>query len=1079
MSKAGKRVRYINFNQTNGSPDKFRTALGRFWTNGTSGMNYGVDFPEKLSPFYASVGPTETVAKTTDCPFVHRSNRLSITPNPNLFAGINAKESFKVFLNGGVLAAAAFSPYNNLTAEEFEQFSRFFEIEVTEPDPQRPGSVRLLTFKGLLGFCKPPKVEQQPQQESLPEADVPHALMMEVGESDDPYFEIDDLIHRQTEDPEYVGDDIVGQPELVEDDPEPEEPQPRPQPQPIPPVREVQFGECCDMTFEIMTPFSPAALEHFDAQNNVTFGGLTFGYNYTNDVYKTFEKNPSVEEKDLPNLYLTLTDGNAGRFIRTATSRDVCDTSVDHILETTTGYRYLLSTAGVTRRMPEVNRYAQFFPYQADLQFTTDREAQFADSLAARKMDGILLRRIHEGPFRNTFCKDPFPRRGLEDRVTRVVSSQVVEADVSTKKVQTRGNVYNQQIAEIDFCKWFEGTEDCVVSTAVPSILDEDTKFFAPTPAKSPGSIDSADISVPAADPSHDSYMISERFTEFNLLKIMAAEYTSRNFGGYRQLLQTGVNSSETLAYKVSKWDPETYRLHKENPTSPYQPMQVIYFSNTSDVDFIHYVDTQIKYNTGYVYEVMAYEMVLGTKYQYIPSVCSDSWARQIPLDTGPVLTALSGGPIEPGLAPFLTLIRLGRQFKNGSITYEELQRELRNWTSTYHSDPTFARLPGFGTPVSCSDKEVLLKIDSTGDRLQITIGCLCNEQKAAGNEQCETDNQLPSLDLRVVSAPCIKIYTVPYFVYQGRLLEHPPVRPLVDLIPYRAVNNQILINLSNGMGVESQIPIYINEGEESVIEERLKTENYLRTKIDFRSHPGGLPPAGFEIYRMTEPPTSYQDFSGHLLAFVSTDADTGSRQAADSASFVDDLVPNQKYYYIFRTIGSDRITEGLSAPGVELTLQTLFSNPTPVYEAELVDDDGAVYLLIRVVDFDILNPPPTTKEMKRLLHVKPSLSQSLLKDYSSEPLYTTVLGVPLPITKHALNYESAHDYVRATPGGPRLGLEAESIWGKTYKVRLTSKHTCRKLDFNVKFTTEHIRQEECGNVSIVGVPYDSEEEVT
>ena len=269
-------------------------------------------------------------------------------------------------------------------------------------------------------------------------------------------------------------------------------------------------------------------------------------------------------------------------------------------------------------------------------------------------------------------------------------------------------------------------------------------------------------------------------------------------------------------------------------------------------------------------------------------------------------------------------------------------------------------------------------------------------------------------------------------------------------------------------MGVESQIPIYINEGEESVIEERLKTENYLRTKIDFRSHPGGLPPAGFEIYRMTEPPTSYQDFSGHLLAFVSTDADTGSRQAADSASFVDDLVPNQKYYYIFRTIGSDRIAPADEFPtiareltGAELTLQTLFSNPTPVYEAELVDDDGAVYLLVRVVDFDILNPPPTTKEMKRLLHVKPSLSQSLLKDYSSE------------------DYESAHDYVRATPGGPRLGLEAESIWGKTYKVRLTSKHTCRKLDFNVKFTTEHIRQEECGNVSIVGVPYDSEEEVT
>jgi hypothetical protein len=119
------------------------------------------------------------------------------------------------------------------------------------------------------------------------------------------------------------------------------------------------------------------------------------------------------------------------------------------------------------------------------------------------------------------------------------------------------------------------------------------------------------------------------------------------------------------------------------------------------------------------------------------------------------------------------------------------------------------------------------------------------------------------------------------------------------------------------------------------------------------------------------------------------------SRQSADAASFIDDMVPNQKYYYTFRTIGAGEISnrEQLHALSAEhgameimghrgfrdeFTLDYSFSNPTPVYEVELVDDDGAIYLLIRTVDFDILHPPPTSKTMNRLLHVRPSIGQAI-----------------------------------------------------------------------------------------------------
>jgi hypothetical protein len=35
------------------------------------------------------------------------------------------------------------------------------------------------------------------------------------------------------------------------------------------------------------------------------------------------------------------------------------------------------------------------------------------------------------------------------------------------------------------------------------------------------------------------------------------------------------------------------------------------------------------------------------------------------------------------------------------------------------------------------------------------------------------------------------------------------------------------------------------------------------------------------------------------------------------------------------------------------------------------------------------------------------------------------------------------------------LGVQKESTWGKKYKMRLTSKSTGKKIDFNFKFTTK------------------------
>ena len=39
-----------------------------------------------------------------------------------------------------------------------------------------------------------------------------------------------------------------------------------------------------------------------------------------------------------------------------------------------------------------------------------------------------------------------------------------------------------------------------------------------------------------------------------------------------------------------------------------------------------------------------------------------------------------------------------------------------------------------------------------------------------------------------------------------------------------------------------------------------------------------------------------------------------------------------------------------------------------------------------------------------------------------------------------------------------KLGIGEERIWGKKFKIRLTSKNSGKKVDFNLDFTTKHIK---------------------
>jgi hypothetical protein len=175
-----------------------------------------------------------------------------------------------------------------------------------------------------------------------------------------------------------------------------------------------------------------------------------------------------------------------------------------------------------------------------------------------------------------------------------------------------------------------------------------------------------------------------------------------------------------------------------------------------------------------------------------------------------------------------------------------------------------------------------------------------------------------------------------------------------------------------------------------------------------------------FEIFRVDKKPSSYADMRGKLHMTVATDVSTRTPQRANSAAHIDFIESNKKYYYMFRTI--DR--------------HNLISNPSAIYEVELAEDNGSVFSLISVVDF--AEPPRApSRTMKRYLHIKPSLAHGLIDRDKMD----------IGIREGGKDIERVH-----------LGVPEEKIWGKKFKVRLTSKNSGKKIDFNLNFKTKHIK---------------------
>jgi hypothetical protein len=268
--------------------------------------------------------------------------------------------------------------------------------------------------------------------------------------------------------------------------------------------------------------------------------------------------------------------------------------------------------------------------------------------------------------------------------------------------------------------------------------------------------------------------------------------------------------------------------------------------------------------------------------------------------------------------------------------------------------------------------------------------------------ENLKEENNEMKFDM--VSRPAFKILDV--HLGQGAISIVPklPMTPYVKFVNESNSENRIKIYLSLKYGDEKKgfTPLTNKDGE-MISRQKISMQNTYDFKYIKES-------GKFEVFRHDVRPESYSDFSTKKVF------DVKNKRPSTSVVFHDDVIPNKKYYYSFRAINT------VGAP----------SNPSPVYEVELIKEADESRIVVSVVNLK----KDTTyydKTFKRLLQIKPAFLQEIFDDESE-------------FVENLPSFKGHVDDIS-------LGINTHKVWGRKLKIRIKSKDTGKIIDFNVKFT--------------------------
>ena len=326
-------------------------------------------------------------------------------------------------------------------------------------------------------------------------------------------------------------------------------------------------------------------------------------------------------------------------------------------------------------------------------------------------------------------------------------------------------------------------------------------------------------------------------------------------------------------------------------------------------------------------------------------------------------------------------------------------------------------------------DSQILYDTEYT---YKVYAWCLVvgTEYKYVGLDEFKVDWEKPdvkyvfndaNLRFNVAYRPSVSMIRVPYFEYGSQddpiyVSDSPPTEPNVNIVPYKNEDRRVLITVDSGIGSYITEPVILDDADGAIFAGVQKYQKHFlhdisNNKVLFESDD---PITSFEVFRTTEKPEKYEDFAGNSLKTIE----------AAAGGFVDQIAPNTKYYYTARSTD----------------VHGLISNPSAIYEVELINNSGAIFPKIRIVNLE--KPDSIQKKIK-----------SIKRFLKIEPIVEQVMIDKVKLTEKNIDSSKGESITDLTQ---YIGTLDESIFGedKKFKIRITSKYTKKKIDINLKFKT-------------------------
>ena len=252
-----------------------------------------------------------------------------------------------------------------------------------------------------------------------------------------------------------------------------------------------------------------------------------------------------------------------------------------------------------------------------------------------------------------------------------------------------------------------------------------------------------------------------------------------------------------------------------------------------------------------------------------------------------------------------------------------------------------------------------------------------------------------------------LRVIQVPYYKQSTIMLSDPPALTQTKFVPFKDVDNKLRMILTQNTDSYRDFPVILDVRDKAFFRQMLEKQRSVDGKIQFESDD---PVEKFRVYRLTERPDSFKDFEKLSEDVHKT---VPVEKGSTSAIFDDDLEPNTKYYYMFRTID----------------IHGYLSNPSAIYEVELVNDSGNIYFVLRAIEVTNKKDKQSSKNMRKFIKIEPSHLQVLVNEKESVFKEEDLKGELV------------------------LGYSEEKVWDRWFRICLTSKSTGKKIYTYVKFT--------------------------